>query len=215
MTKPIPPQPDGLNRFGNGRGMQKVTRPITKHRGASVTDEGKHKRAMHARSATDTSTKHGAALVPVDKPLTEKQRNFVKFWAQGETILSASVRAGYSDGGTYAYRMVYMPNVLRLYDQEKKLYEESCQMTRKRVMEGLLEGVEMAKLMAEPSAMIAGWREIGKMCGYYEPVTKRIDLNVTGNVTMQRLERLSDAELLKLITETVTEPTENEDEDED
>ena len=83
-------------------------------------------------------------------------------------------------------------------------------MTRKRVMEGLLEGVEMAKLMAEPSAMIAGWREIGKMCGYYEPVTKRIDLNVTGNVTMQRLERLSDAELLKLITDTVTEPTEDD-----
>lgn len=41
------------------------------------------------------------------------------------------------------------------------------------------------------------------MCGYYEPVKKQIDVNITGNVVMQRLNKLSDAELLKLIeTET-------------
>ena len=52
--------------------------------------------------------------------------------------------------------------------------------------------------------MIAGWREVRKMCGYYEPVKKQIDVNITGNVVMERLNRLSDADLLKLIEDQTT-----------
>ena len=83
-------------------------------------------------------------------------------------------------------------------------------MTRQRVMEGLLEAVEMAKIQADPTAMIAGWREVGKMCGYYEPVKKQIDVNITGNVVMERLNRLSDADLLKLIEDQTTSALEGE-----
>ena len=47
--------------------------------------------------------------------------------------------------------------------------------------------------------MIAGWREIGRICGYYAPEK---DLKVHVNVTAQRLiekyETMSDAELAAL-----------------
>lgn len=214
MTARKPPNPDGLNIDGTGRGLKKVTRPVTKKRGVNATEESKAERVVQARSAVSTSNYEGAEQVDPDKPLTEKQRLFVKFWAQGETIASASTKAGYGDGHTFAYRMVRMPNVLKLYDAEKAKYEEASQMTRKKVMDGLLEAVEMAKLMAEPATMVSGWREIGKMCGYYEPVQKRIDINVTGNVVMQRLDRMSDAELLRLVQETITEEDEDDGEDE-
>lgn len=79
-------------------------------------------------------------------------------------------------------------------------------MTRQRVMDGLLEAVEMAKLMAEPATMVSGWREIGKMCGYFEPKKVDINVNVAGNVIHQRLNQLSDAELLKIIQEQGAEP---------
>ena len=46
------------------------------------------------------------------------------------------------------------PNILRLYNEEKRKYEEASQMTRKKVMDGLLEGIEMAKLIAEPATVI-------------------------------------------------------------
>ena len=95
--------------------------------------------------------------------------------------------------------MAKMPNILALYNEEKAKYEEAAQMTRQRVMDGLLEAVEMAKLMAEPATMVSGWREIGKMCGYFEPKKVDINVNVTGNVIHQRLNQLSDAELLKII----------------
>lgn len=176
----------------------------TPKRGARTTEEAKSTRIATVRSAPDTSSYEACEAVDPNKPLTEKQRLFVKNWAAGDTPMNAAIRAGYSEGGaTLSYRLIRMPNILALYEQEKKAYEDSVQMTRKRVMEGLLEGVEMAKLMAEPASMIAGWREIGKMCGYYEPVKKKIDINVQGNVVMQRMERMTDEELMKLIAGTV------------
>jgi hypothetical protein len=142
----------------------------------------------------------GQTPVTVDTPLTTKQRAFVRELAKGESVKTAAVRAGYSHGES-GYRVVEQPNIRRALDIEKKKFEESAGMTRKKVMDGLLEGIEMAKLMAEPGAIISGWREIGKMCGYYEPVQKKIDLNITGNVVFERLNRLSDQDLLKLIAQ--------------
>jgi hypothetical protein len=159
-----------------------------------------------ALRATQPKSQSNAALAErnPDRPLTEKQLTFVRNWAQGETILTAAYRAGYADSGAMAYKMARDPAILQIYHAEKLKYEESCQMTRKRVMDGLLEGIEMAKLVSEPASMISGWREVGKMCGYYEPVKRSIDINISGNVTMKRLESATDDELLKLIKGEIT-----------
>lgn len=71
-------------------------------------------------------------------------------------------------------------------------------MTRARVMEGFLEAAQMAKLQADPTALTGAWREVGKMCGYYEPVKKTIDININGQIT-QKVERLDDATLLSIV----------------
>jgi hypothetical protein len=134
-----------------------------------------------------------------DRPLTDKQKIFVKEWASGETILSASVRAGYADGGSLAYRLAKDPAVLKIYHREKALYEQASQMTRQKVMDGFLEAADMARVLADPVALTGAWREVGKMCGYYEPVKRTLDITVSGSVTMKRLEAMDDASLLKLI----------------
>ena len=126
------------------------------------------------------------------------QMMFVRHWAAGESILSASARAGYADGGTMGYRLAKDPAVIKIYEREKVLYEASCQMTRKKVMDGFLEAAEMAKLQADPTAMVGAWREVGKMCGYYEPVKTKIDITVNGQVT-QRVERMDNETLMKII----------------
>lgn len=172
-----------------------------KKKGASATPEAKAARIAKLRAtAPDTSASREVLdTANPDRPLTEKQKLFVKEWAKGETIATASHRAGYADGGAMGYRMSRDPAILKLYNFEKAMYAESCQMTRKKVMEGLLEGVEMAKLMSEPASVIAGWREVGKMCGFYEPVKRTIDVNVRGNVVVKHLEALNDADLLKIV----------------
>jgi phage terminase small subunit len=181
------------------------TKPLKATRTRAKDQDTGRKAAVRVKYA-ETTTMAAAAMVPADKPLTTQQRLFVQHWAKGETIPNAMARAGYNDQPSYGYRMAKMPNILALYNEEKAKYEEAAQMTRQRVMDGLLEAVEMAKLMAEPATMVSGWREIGKMCGYFEPKKVDINVNVTGNVIHQRLSQLSDAELLKIIQEQGAEP---------
>lgn len=152
----------------------------------------------------DTGTIANCELIDPDKPLTEKQKLFVKFWAEGDSIPGASRRAGYADGAQMAYRMVHMPNVLALKAKYAAAYEETAQMDRKQVMDGFKEAIEMARLMAEPANMIAGWREIGKMCGYYAPVEARVKVDVSGNIVLDKMNSLTDAELLKIISQGVS-----------
>lgn len=147
---------------------------------------------------SDNSNYKVIALRKDDRHLTEMQMMFVRHWAAGESILSAAARAGYHDGGAYGYRLAKDPAVIKIYEREKKLYEESCQMTRAKVMEGFLDAASIAKLQADPTAMVGAWREIGKMCGYYEPVRTKVDITVNGVIT-QRVERLSDDDLLKIV----------------
>lgn len=154
----------------------------------------------------NNSTVAACETISPDKPLTDKQKAFVKFWAQGESIQSASARAGYADGAQMAYRLVHMPNILALKSKYEAEWIEESQMTRKKVMDGMLESIEMAKLMAEPASMIAGWREIGKICGYYAPVETRVKIDVSGNVVLGQMNSMTDAELLKLISRDASAP---------
>ena len=95
--------------------------------------------------------------------------------------------------------MVRMPNILKLYQQEKALYEQASQMTRKKVMDGLLEGIEMCRLTSDGPGVITGWKTVGQMCGYFEPVKRRLDININGAVQIQHMNKMSDAELLRMI----------------
>ncbi len=173
----------------------KLDAPRKNQRGVNVTDRGVDVARARGR---DTSTNAGASEIDPNKPLTEKMKRFVQAWAEGDTIPNATLRAGYAGDGV-GYRLARMPNVLALKAQHEAHYQEAVQMTRKKVMDGMLEAIEMAKLMSEPASMIAGWREVGKICGYYAPVEHKIKVDVSGNVVHQRLTGMSDAELLDMI----------------
>ena len=195
------PRAKPLESFTEFGKKQRDLTPKTK-RLVRGNNTGRGVSAVRGRGV-DTSNMQADELAEVihpDKPLTEKQKVFVKYWAEGETIANASAKAGYSHGATLAYRLVKYPNVLALYHQIKAKYEEAGQMTRQKVMDMLIESYDMAKLMAEPSTMVAAAREVGKMCGYYAPVEHKMKVDVTGNIVVDRLNSMSDAELLKLIT---------------
>jgi hypothetical protein len=72
-------------------------------------------------------------------------------------------------------------------------------MTRKQVMDGFKEAIDMAKVQAEPATMVSGWREIARMCGYYAPEKREINVNITAKRAVDQLETLSDDELLEII----------------
>jgi|GEM_PF-730700 len=177
--------------------------PPVKPPGSRTVRYGKEDatRKAAARKYVSTITNAGAAATSPTKPLTEKQKLFARYWAEGDTLPAAARRAGYPEGSTrLAYSMIHMPAIRALYDAEKKKYEEAGAMTRKKVMDMLVEAYDVAKMVSEPSSMVAAAREIGKMCGYYAPVEQKVSVSVSGRVVMDRLDRMSDEELLKIIT---------------
>lgn len=198
MTKPKPPGAPRL-KAKSTPGVRKPVKSATVANKASAQEKNFAKLRAKAATIGDPAgiTNAQIALRKDDRRLTEMQMMFVRHWAAGETILSASSRAGYADGGTYAYRLAKDPAVIKIYEREKKLYAESCQMTRQKVMDGFLKAASMAEVLGDPTALTGAWREVGKMCGYYQE-KKTIDVNING-VVVQKIERLSDDMLLRLV----------------
>ncbi len=161
--------PVKLNRSGNGRGLKLVTRaPVKKPERVSMV------RAK--RDALKIPTAEIATTLDPNKPLTEKAKLFVKYWAQGESIQSAGVKAGYAAGVKYIYKLVHFPQAIALYKAEKAKYEEAAQMTRKKVMDGLLEGIEMCRLTSDGPGVIAGWKTVGQLRVIQQGATAELEL---------------------------------------
>lgn len=155
--------------------------------------------ALRKHSPPSNNTLAQIEKLNANRPLTDKQRLFVRAWASGETPRTACAIAGFSENSTnMSWKLSRDPAIIKLYKIEKGLYEQANQMTRKRVMDMLQESYDCAKMVNEPASMVAAAREIGKMCGYYEPET-RININVNGNKMLDRLQNLSDSDLIKLI----------------
>lgn len=134
-----------------------------------------------------------------DAPLTERQRQFVVNLVDHRMTQTAAARAaGSAQPGTTAYEWMRHPKIERAIAERRAEYAVASQVTKKRVVDGFLESIEMAKIKADPLTMIAGWREVGKMCGFYEPTKAKIEVSVQGQVLIQRMNSMSDEELLKL-----------------
>ena len=132
-------------------------------------------------------------------PLTEPQNRFVRHYVEDRMTQTAAARAaGFNRAGSTAYDMLRHPKIQRAIAERRAEYAAASMITKRMVMEGFQEAIAMAKLQAEPLTMIAGWREIGKLCGFYEPTKAELKITANGQVLHRRLSALSDDELLKL-----------------
>lgn len=105
--------------------------------------------------------------------------------------------AGYAEGSSkIGWVLSHDPAILKIYHEEKKLFESAAQMTRQKVMTMLQDAYDMAKIQSDPSVMVAAAREIGKMCGYYEAEVK-ININVAGKI--DKLNTMTDEQLMEII----------------
>jgi hypothetical protein len=78
------------------------------------------------------------------------------------------------------------------------------ELDRQRVLAGLMEAVETARAQADPHALIRAWAEIGKMCGFYAPERKTVEVSATVSGRLRaEIEAMSDAELLALAETTL------------
>lgn len=163
-------------------------------------------RVSALRKSSKRNTAQAAAHTNPDKPLTGQQKQFIKYHAEGDTVLNAAQRAGFATP-KYGYTILQKANARAYLKKMQAAYAEAAQITRKDVMEMLKESYEMAKLMSEPATMVSAAREIGKMCGFYEPKKVQLDLTVNGAT---RFEQLTDAQLFAMIEQAAAEAAQAE-----
>ena len=87
---------------------------------------------------------------------------------------------------------------------EHRRSQQVVSMSRKTVMRGMLEAIDMAKDHGLPSGMISGWKEIGRMCGFYEPEKREILLSVNSQELISEMRNLPREKLLELASEQDT-----------
>ena len=55
------------------------------------------------------------------------------------------------------------------------------------VLHGFEEGIDLARSRGNPVGMLAGWREISKMRGYYAPERKEVHVSVAVSKIQQEM----------------------------
>ncbi len=128
--------------------------------------------------------------------MTEKQTRFVAEYLVDGNGSRAAVAAGYGRAGARvtACRTLAIPNVREAIAARQGADAKRLDIARQDVLKGLLEAVEQAKEQGNPAAMIAGWREVGRMLGFYEP--ERTYVKHAGS---QALNSMSDTELAAVL----------------
>lgn len=130
--------------------------------------------------------------------LTEKQETYVEHVLDGHSRGDAALAAGYSSRKQTSV-IERSEDVRQAIAEARSELSSAAQIRRMDLVMTLQEAVDMARMMADPTGMIAGVREIGKMLGLYAPEEKKIDLTVGQQRLRSQFEGMTDQELIEVI----------------
>ena len=136
------------------------------------------------------------------KQVNQRHRKYAELRADGMPIKAAARAAGFKMGtpGTHLEKDTRIQSLIAKHQAETA---DSLKLTRQHVLSGFLEAIDIGRLQADPHAMVKGWTEIGKMCGYYAPEVKNINMSISAKRMIDKFETMSDEELLQLAEKTI------------
>lgn len=129
--------------------------------------------------------------------ISKRQAQFVDEYAISRNGAGAAVRAGYSkrSAKVTAARLLTNANVRAALMVREAENARALNVTRERVLAEVQNAIALAAEKADAMAMIAGWREVAKMCGFYAPQPHRVTLSAKGAAYLEKLHVMSDEEL--------------------
>ena len=128
--------------------------------------------------------------------VTAKQDAYIEARLDGKNKLQAAKEAGYNVNGVSVIEK--SADVRAALEQARSELSSAAQIKRADVLDMLKEAYDMAKLAAEPSSMVSAAKEIGKMLGFYEPETIRIETQRSAGTVQRKLMTMSDEELMEI-----------------
>ena len=155
-------------------------------------------RSAHAKQSEDTANPK-IGMLPDRPSLTKKQIEFLHIYTASPFLSFKEIcrQAGVTPTQVAKWKKNSDKFMVAL-ETEHRRSRQVLNMSRKNVMRGILEAIDMAKDMRQPNGMITGWKEIGRMCGFYEPERREIKLSVDGQQMIEQLRTVSKEKLLEL-----------------
>lgn len=131
--------------------------------------------------------------------LSQPQAQYVEGVLDGKPRAKAAEEAGYAQPNKVA-AMIERSEAVRLAIQEGRNELSSvAQMKRADVLLIFMDAINLARIAGDPTAMVAGAREVGKMLGLYAPEKKEIELTLGQARLRSVYEGMTDEELLSVI----------------
>lgn len=126
--------------------------------------------------------------------VTEQQEKFVDAKMLGANDRQAALAAGQPSASNFT-------NAVSVREQlaaARRWLTDTTQIKRIDVIEGVIDGIEMARMQGDAANVIRGWTEVGKILGHYAPEVKKIELTMNQGRLKSKFEALSDEELLAI-----------------
>lgn len=142
--------------------------------------------------------------MPLANALTPKQTLFVQEYLIDGCGAQAAIRCGSPPAGAHVWasRTLRIAKVSAALKARQQSDATRLSLSRNDVLAGLLVAVDQARVQANPAAMISGWREIGRLMGYYSPEVKKTGVATGARATLHKFESMHDAELLAILAAT-------------
>lgn len=129
--------------------------------------------------------------------LSKQQAIYVAQRAKGHTKQESAIMAGYAPDKNGVVKVEDSKKVQVALTGARAETAKNLGLTKEDIAQGLLDAANMARVMADPSAMTRAYSELGKMLGFYEPEKKKVTHEL-GTKTIEALKGLPDHELAKL-----------------
>lgn len=132
--------------------------------------------------------------------LTKRQHRFVEEYTVDFNATQAAIRAGYSSRSARqtASEILTYPDVKEAIQKRQAHSAQKFEIRREQAVQGILNAIDLAIARQNPQAQIAGWKEIGKMLGFYEVENHTVVMNVAEEALRAQYEAMTDEELLQL-----------------
>lgn len=132
--------------------------------------------------------------------LSHRQNVFVMEYAVDQNGTRAARAAGYSVSSAHvaSSRLIRIDKVRAAIAAKQASMALKLDLSLERVLMSLAEACELAREQGRADLMVSSAREIGRLCGYYQP-TKDTLTKLEQKEYAQMLQRLPDAELFALL----------------
>lgn len=123
------------------------------------------------------------------KPLSNRQFQFVEEYAVSRNGSRAAVRAGYSarSAKVTAARLLTKANVRAALALREAENAHALGLTRERVLIELQDAISIATVNGDAMGMIAGWREVAKLCGFYAANQQAVSSHAESDINVENV----------------------------